>query len=316
MAEPLISVVVATHDRAQRLRRLLHALGSQTLAADSFEVIVVDDGSPPSTEAVLTEELARGRLALRVISQPVALGPGASRNAGWRSARAPLVAFTDDDCVPDSNWLAAARDAHLAHPTAIVQGRTEPDPEESANAGLLSRTVRIEALGPQYETCNMFYPRELLEELGGFDEGFGLRPGGEDTDLAWRALDRGRPAVFASDAVVFHAVQRLGLLGQLRFAARWTETMRIYAEHPRTRTMLHRRIFWNVWHYLLLRSLLCLLLPSAVRRLVLAAHVLELRRRARREGAGIWAVPFLVVYDIVEAWSVIRGALRHRTLVL
>ena len=314
MSEPLVSVVVATHDRPARLERLLDALSEQTLA--TFEVIVAAAGSPPSTEAVLNEELARGRLALRVISLPVALGPGVSRNAGWRSARAPLVAFTDDDCVPDSRWLAAARDAHLAHPTAIVQGRTEPDPHEAPDAGLLSRSVRIDALGPQYETCNILYPRELLEELGGFDEDFGPGPGGEDTDLAWRALDQGRTAVFASNAVVFHAVHRLGLLDQLRFARRWTDTMRIYAEHPGTRTMLHRRIFWNVWHYLLLRSAVAMLLPAWLRRPLLTMHLLTLAQRARRERAGAWAVPFLLVHDAVEMFAVIRGAIRYRTLVL
>jgi GT2 family glycosyltransferase len=245
-----------------------------------------------------------------------ALGPGAARNAGWRRARAPLVAFTDDDCVPDARWLRAALDIHAEQPGAIVQGRTLPDPGERDRHGLLSRTMRVERLGLRYETCNMFYPRELLVTLGGFDEGFGLQPGGEDTDLAWRAIEAGRRAVLAPEAVVFHAVERLGVRGTLRFAARWTATMRIFAEHPQTRAMLHRRVFWNVWHYLMVRSVLALLMPRWLRRFVLTRHLLALRTRARRAGAGAWAVPFLVLYDLVELWSVTRGALRYRTPVL
>jgi hypothetical protein len=80
--------------------------------------------------------------------------------------------------------------------------------------------------------------------------------------------------------------------------------------------MLHRRVFWNVWHYLLWRSLLAFVAPRALRRLILARHLLVLRRRARRAGAGAWLVPFLLLHDAVECWSVARGAIRYRTLVL
>jgi GT2 family glycosyltransferase len=208
--------------------------------------------------------------------------------------------------------LAAQRE----HPGAIVQGRTEPDPNETDRAGLLSRSMRVERLGPRYETCNMLYPRELLESLGGFDEGFGLHPGGEDTDLACRAMEAGREAVLAPDAVVFHAVEYLGVRGTLGYAARWTATMRIFARHPQTRAMLYRGVFWNVWHYLMARSLLALLAPGWLRRPLLARHLAAIVGRARSEGAGPWAVPFLILYDLVEMWSVGRGGLRHRTPVL
>jgi GT2 family glycosyltransferase len=317
MADPLVSVVVATRDRPARLGRLLTALGGQTLGRGAFEVVVVDDGSGAETRALLDER--SGTLepaALRVVRHAVARGPGAARNAGWRRARAGLVAFTDDDCAPDRGWLAAGVAASRANPGAIVQGRTEPDPGEAGASGLLSRTVRIDRLGPQYETCNVFYERDLLERLDGFDEHFGLTPGGEDTDLAWRALEAGAGAVHAPGAVVFHAVERLGVRGKLREAGRWTATVRVLAEHPQTRTMLTRGVFWNVWHYLLLRSLVALALPPALRRLLIGRHVLELRRRARRAGAGGWAVPFLIVFDLVELAAVVRGALRYRTLVL
>ena len=324
MGEPLVSVVVATRDRPERLGRLLASLGEQSLGGDAFEIVVVDEASGLATAAVLDRRATgagrggQGAVpapALRVVRHLVPLGPGAARNAGWRQARAALVAFTDDDCRAHPDWLRAGVEAHGGDPEAIVQGRTEPDPGELP-AGLLSRTVRIDRLGPQYETCNVFYPRALLERLGGFDEGFGLRPGGEDTDLAWRALESGAHAVHAPGALVFHAVERLGVRGRLREATRWTATVRIFAEHPRTRAMLTRRVFWNVWHYLLVRSLLALALPPALRRLVIARHAIALRRRAREAGAGSWAIPFLVLCDLIELAALVRGALRYRTLVL
>ncbi|MGI8507615.1 MAG: glycosyltransferase family 2 protein, partial [Solirubrobacteraceae bacterium] len=243
-------------------------------------------------------------------------GPAGGRNAGWRLARAPLVAFTDDDCAPAPGWLACALAVAADHPGAVIQGPTKPDPAGLAFDGLLSHTVTIERLGPQYETCNIFYPRALLERLDGFDERFGLRPAGEDTDLAWRAIESGCETVFAPDAVVFHAVQRLGVRGALSVAARWSAGMRVFADHPQARSMLYRRVFWNVWHYLLWRSLLALAAPAWLRRLLLARHAVELGRRAREQGATASAIPFLVLHDAVECWVVARGAIRHRTLVL
>jgi glycosyltransferase involved in cell wall biosynthesis len=314
--EPLASVVVSTYNRPGRLARLFDGLSAQTLGRDSFEVVIVDNGSGPETASAIEAERSRARLELVAVRNPVTLGPAGGRNAGWRLARAPLVAFTDDDCVPGPGWLAGLLAAAAEHPGAVVQGPTRPDPSELAQLGPLSHTVEIETLGPQFQTCNIAYPRTVLESLGGFDERFGLEPAGEDTDLAWRAIESGCRPVFASQAVVHHAVARVGVRGMLRIAARWSAVTGVFAAHPQTRTLLYRGIFWNPWHYLLWRSLLALAAPAWLRRLLLARYLHELSLRAREQGAGTVAVPFFVVHDAVECWSVARGAVRNRTLVL
>jgi GT2 family glycosyltransferase len=316
-SNPRVSVVVSSYERPERLVRLLAGIRAQTVAPGEFELIVVDNGSGPATGQVLAAERTRGALELRTVRHERTLGPAGGRNSGWRLARAALVAFTDDDCVPAPGWLEALLSAAAAHPGVILQGRTEPDAVELGDDGmLLARTVRIDGAGPQYETCNIAYPRALLEELGGFDERYGLRPAGEDTDLAWRALERGATAVFVPEALVRHAVERLGVRGALRDAGRWGACAQLFARHPRSRSMLYGDVFWNVWHYLLLRSILALAAPRWLRRYVFARHALALRRRGRELGAGAWSVPFLLVYDAVETGSMIRGAIRHRTLVL
>jgi len=90
----------------------------------------------------------------------------------------------------------------------------------------------------------------------------------------------------------------------------------VLADHPQTRVMLYRDRFWNVWHYLLWRSALALLAPAWLRRLLLTRYLLELRKRARVEHGGPWALPFFVVHDAVECWAIARGAWRYRTFVL
>lgn len=311
-----MSVVIPTRDRPERLLRLLASLREQSLPASKFEVIVVDDGSAASTGAVLAAEQRLGELSLQVHRHDLPRGPAAARNTGWRAARAPLVGFTDDDCEAAPDWLAAALEVSRDVPGSVVQGRTQSDRPAGSSPGVLSYSVQVDRLGPQYESCNIFYPASLLASLGGFDESYGERPAAEDTDLAWRAIESGAGTVFAEAAVVSHPVVGLGVGGALRRALRWTPAVRVFADHPQTRSMLYHRRFWNVWHYLMWRSLVALAGPVWLRRLVLMRHLLELRRRARAAGAGNWAVPFLILHDAVECWAIIRGAQRYRTFVL
>ena len=317
MSELEVSVVVPTCDRPERLAALLAGLRAQALARNRFEVIVVDDGSAASTtQHVVAHERGRGELDVSLIRNDVRRGQAVARNEGWRAARAPLVAFTDDDCVPDVGWLEAALRASRAAAGSLVQGQTEPNPLEMGRQGAFSRTVTVETLGPQYQACNIFYPRALLERIGGFDESFGDPVVGEDTDMAWRAFESGAHAVFAPEALVFHAVHELGVIGALREAARWTEAARVFARHPGARVMLSRGVFWNGWHYCVVRSCVAFALPRPLRRALLTHHALQLAARARRAGTGPWAVPFLLLYDVVEVAAVARGGLRYRTLVL
>ena len=299
MSGPRVAVVVPTHDRPERLRRLLDSLAEQTMR--DFELIVVDDGSAePVPDAA--------------VRRPTAGGPSAARNDGWPRARAPFVAFVDDDCVATPRWLEAL--LARAGEGTVVQGRTLP---ESDARGPFKRSLRVEEPGPYYQACNILYPRALLERLGGFDaEAFPHV--GEDTDLAWRALAAGARVEWAPDALVHHAVADLGPVGALRMAARWTPSIRLFARHRALRgEHLTYGVFWKGTHYLLVRFLLALLVRRRARWLALwlgAPYVRGLLLRGRVEGGGTAAAPFYLVHDLVELVAVLRGAIRYRTPVV
>ena len=191
---PDVAVVVPSHDRPAGLARLLDGLAAQTLPRERFEVVVAHDSSGPETEEILRAHPLAREGVLRHLSFAPGPGPAQKRNAGWREARAPLVAFTDDDCRPETGWLEGLLDVARANPGAIVQGATQPDPEElhlARRAG--ARSQAIDPPSPHAQTCNILYPREMLERLDGFEERLPVAAG-EDTDLAWRALDAGRRA--------------------------------------------------------------------------------------------------------------------------
>ena len=317
MPEPAVTVVVPTRDRAERLGALLHSLAAQTLGAERFEVVVVDDGSRDGTPALLERAAAAGELALRRVRRDRPGGPTAARNSGWPLARADLVAFVDDDCEADPRWLERGLASWGGDPATAVQGRVDPIARELERQGPFSRTIVVHAAGPFYETCNMFYPRALLERLGGFDERF--PHGGEDTDLGWRALEAGARVRYADDARVYHAVADLGPLGRLRVATRWAETAPILRRHPGLRrAVLRHGVFWKPSHALLLEAGFSLALarrfpPALLLALPYARH---LAQRCRAAGASPAIAPYFALHDLVETATTLRGAVKHRVLVV
>lgn len=312
-----VSVVVATHNRPARVGALLEALRRQTMRADRFEVVLVDDASGPATAALLERELNRGDLALTVIRRTVASGPAAARNEGWKAATAPVVAFTDDDCEPAPEWLEAGLKAVREHRGAIIQGRTIPHPAELDRMGPFTRTLSVDRVGPFYQTCNMLYPRELIEQLGGFDETF-TAPGGEDTDLAWRALERGVKAVFAPEAVIYHAVEDLGPRGYLRVAMRWTDAMAMFRHAPLREEVFFLGVFWKRSHARLVAALLgAALAPRFAPALLLAVPCgRNLRDRCRLRGASLALSPYFALHDLLETYTAVRGGFRHGIVVI
>lgn len=310
-------MVVATHNRADRLQQLLKALAAQTLDTSRFEVVVVDDGSRDETPAVLAAEAGSGKLNLRVLTQPEAGGPAAARNRGWRAANARVVAFTDDDCRPTEQWLATMLSTQGGRDDCVVQGRTQPDPLEEEHLGPFAKTLRIDGPSPHFETCNIAYPVEVLERIDGFDEGYPA-PAGEDSDLGWRATDAGATRVFAPDALVYHAVFPLGPMRTLRGALIATHDVRSYKLNPALRRMLVGGIFYNRSHALLLEAALGAWLarrqPAAA--LFALPWLMNAYARARAAGGGPGDVPFYALFDAVEVAATVRGGLRHRLPVI
>ena len=309
-------MVVPTHDRADRLDRLLASLRAQSLPRERFEVIVVDDGSSDGTERLLEQERARDGLQLTALRRDRARGPAAARNEGWRVARAPLIAFTDDDCVADPGWLEAGLEAAAASRGAIVQGRTDPDPGEWEDYGPFSHTLQIPEPTPWFETCNMFYPRDLLEQLGGFDDRSFSKPVGEDADLAWRGIEAGAPHAFAADARVFHAVLDVGPIGRIRQATLKSDAAAAMARHPELhRRHVWRRVFWDQHHELFVRAAAAVVLRRRLGPLAIwlaAPYVAFLTERR----TGPLLAPYFVIRDLVEVASVACGAARARRFLL
>jgi O-antigen biosynthesis protein len=223
---PGISVVVCTFNGAKTLRVCLEGL--MELRYPNFEVIVVNDGSTDSTLAIAQE------YEVRVISTDNR-GLGAARNDGMRAADGEIVAYLDDDAVPDQDWLLHIAAAFDGTDYAGVGGPNVPPPTPYAIAGCFADApgTPIHVLISDREAehipgCNMAFRKQALEEVGGFEPEF--RIAGDDVDLCWRLLAAGHRLSFNPAALVWHKPRT-------SIRAYWRQQR----EYGRAEAMLERR---------------------------------------------------------------------------
>jgi len=211
---PTVSVIISTHDRANSLARTLEGLGG--LRYDPFEVVVVNGPSTDGTADLLASW--EGRLKVGTCNEA---NLARSRNIGIALASGDLVAFIDDDAYPDPRWLDDLVDAFADREVAAVGGPVfdHTGHELQARFSTCDRRGFAEihygsaaptrALSSPYSDkfvypigTNAVFRRDLLIEVGGFDERFTYYM--EETDVARRLLDRGYVIEARDRGFVFH----------------------------------------------------------------------------------------------------------------
>ena len=210
-----ISVIIPTLDRPGPLAACLAALAVD-FPLDA-ETIVVSDGGTHDLRQVVAPFVERLRLRLLSIEN---VGPAAARNRGLEIARGEIVVFTDDDCRPQSGWLAALTSCVTLSPPRAVGGTTHNGLPGNAYAdatqlvlNLLSRHDRAKGRGERFvPSNNLACPAEPLRRLGGFDERFRTA---EDRELRRRWAAAGFALARVPGAVVEHD-SRLGLVSFIR----------------------------------------------------------------------------------------------------
>lgn len=196
-----ISAIVCTRNGSATLRECLAALGRQTHV--DYEVIVVDDGS---TDA--TADIARSFPFVRYAHQPAA-GLSAARNRGAAEATGEILAYTDDDCMPDQDWLARLATAYDDPQWVAAGGPNIPPPPRNrieaivaAAPGAPTHVLLCDEEAEHLPGCNFSVRKEALLAIGGFRDEF--TTAGDDVDICWRLRAAGGRLRFVASAMVWH----------------------------------------------------------------------------------------------------------------
>lgn len=198
----MISVIVPAHNAAATIGDCLRSLQAQQGVGDSYEIIVVDDGSSDGTA-----ELAQQN-TITLVHSHKRRGAAAARNLGIQVARGDILCFTDADCVPQPDWIAQLIQP-LQQDTSIVGSKGI---YATRQRRIVARFVQIEyedkydRLRTQsridfVDTYSAAYRRQVLLDNGGFDEGIFFV---EDQELSFRLAARSYQMVFQPAAVVYH----------------------------------------------------------------------------------------------------------------
>ncbi|MGI8501332.1 MAG: glycosyltransferase family 2 protein [Hassallia sp.] len=197
MNQLLISVIIPTYHRNDLLAECLDLLapGVQTLPADQYEVIVTDDGYKTTAQEMIRERYPW----VKWVAGP-SKGPASNRNNGAKYAQGEWLAFTDDDCLPNQNWLSAYAEAITGEYLAL-EGAIHPLGDYNQDLS----ECPINLTGGCFWSANTAVKRSLFEEIGGFDTNYSLALG-EDVDLQQR-LSAFTKISFVPNARVDHPVR-------------------------------------------------------------------------------------------------------------
>ena len=194
------TIQLCTYNRAALLERVLDACFEQTVPSESYEVVLVNDGSPDNTLKVIERARSRATCRFEVINQQNS-GLAKGRNAGIARAQGERIIFIDDDVLPLPNFVEEHLRSHDAHPKAIVRGGAI---NVESFDDLPPPVWSIKDYSANYFwTTNVSVPLATIRAIGGFNESFS-EYGWEDIDVGLRLRFGGVKAVFNKHALVYH----------------------------------------------------------------------------------------------------------------
>ncbi|MCE5257342.1 MAG: glycosyltransferase, partial [Spirochaetaceae bacterium] len=230
-----ISVIINTYNRAPYLKQALEALRYQTYG--DFEVVVVNGPSADDTDCVLSEfegDIKNRNCASRNIST--------SRNIGIKAAQGEIVAFLDDDAVPDQFWLANIASGFEKHNCSILGGFVFDNTgfkfqaryilvDRHANTTYLDE-IHVpqqmfcfpgtrQVLAPM--GCNVAFRRRDLVAAGGFDEQYDYFL--DETDVVVRMIDMGFTVRIEPSVIVYHRFAPSGIRKE-KWPLNWTSIVK------------------------------------------------------------------------------------------
>jgi GT2 family glycosyltransferase len=208
-----LSIIIGTYNRCDRLGLTLQSVVDMNVPENvTWEALVVDNNSSDRTQAVVNEIALNAEADVKYLMEKKQ-GLSHARNKGIEESTGALVAFIDDDCITDKNWLInVIKEFRADSSLSGIGGRVELyDMRDKPVTILTSRERRLFSSAGQLFSfihgCNMVFERKVFRTTGGFDTTLG--PGtrvlaAEDSDFVYRVHKCGHKMLYSPDVLVFH----------------------------------------------------------------------------------------------------------------
>ena len=217
---PSVSVIVPVYNGERNIGNCIQSLLSLNYPSSKIEIIVVDNNSKDATNKII-----KGYPIISLMENRIQTSY-AARNTGIKKSKGEIVAFTDSDCIADKDWILKAVECFKDKEVGCVAGRIEGYSPSNYIEEYLKRhgylcqdtsTLKHWFL-PYAQTANAIYRREVLNEIGSFEERW-VSAG--DTDLTWRMLRNTRyKLIYCKDSLIHH-VHRSTLKGLFNQRKTW-----------------------------------------------------------------------------------------------
>ncbi|MDD3345080.1 MAG: glycosyltransferase [Candidatus Omnitrophica bacterium] len=248
-----VSIVIPTFNRADKLERCIRSIFAQDYPKEKIEIIIVDD-YPQERIRMLIGSLST--VFPNIVYIPLCRkGPAVARNTGARQAKGSIIAFVDDDCRLESNWVSLILEGLNANPGLAASGgdtltstrKTFALVSQFLSTGSVETSVGGREETIFFPTCNAAVRKEIFDAYG-FNEKFPL-PGGEDLEFFWRIFKDGYRFVWNRQAKVIHdRDSRLGsFLKQAYSYGRGNFMVKfLHEDHPLLKELKTGRfVFWS-----------------------------------------------------------------------
>ncbi len=314
--------MVPTYNREHLLHNCLLNLVNQNFDKKEYEIIIVSDGPDSRTKEKVSEFQQSSAVTLLYHSLDYKKGPAAARNFGWQHAKGILIAFTDDDCIPNENWLQYIWDDYKHEHEAVYTGRVIV-PLSKFPTDFELNTSKLETA--EFVTANCICTKLALKKVEGFDELF-KAAWREDSDLHFKFLEHHIPIHKNEKAIVGHPVREAPWGVSIRDQKKSMYNALLYKKHPQLyRQRIKAGPIWNYYGIVLLFVTGIIMLIGGFSKVSLvvflcwfvltAWFIIERLRNTSRSLRHVsemvvtsFVIPFLSVF-----WT-LYGAYKHRIL--
>lgn len=247
-----ISIVIPTYQRPALLKRCLDAIMLQDFPKEAYEVIIVTDG-PDEKAHKMIQQYTASEINSNVSCYSLAIkrGPAAARNVGWKVAKGELILFTDDDCVPDCNWVKNYYNAFTFYAETLIAftGKILV-PRSMRPTDFELNTAHLETA--DFVTANCACSKAALEMVDGFDEAFTMA-WREDSDLQFKLLKRQIPIIKIEEAEVLHPVRKAPWGVSLKEQKKSMFDALLFKKHPQLyKQRIRSSVLWNYFFMIIL----------------------------------------------------------------